>query len=94
MRQKVAVIGLGFVGLTLASFIGSMNIQVTGVEHDKEKIKNLRKGETHFFEPNLQHYLKKALKCCLNLATKIPNDIASFDFIFITDFSPSSFDFP
>jgi len=88
MKQKVTMIGLGFVGMTLASYLGSKNIPITGIDSDREKIRNLLKAKTNFYEPNLQRYLKKALKLSMNLKTEISDDITSFDFIFITVGTP------
>ena len=47
---KIAVIGLGFVGLSLASFLGTKNFTVTGIDYDKVKIEKLRTGKTYFFD--------------------------------------------
>ena len=60
--MKVGIIGLGFVGLSLATFLSSKNVQVTGIDTDKAKIQSIQKGIPPFYEPNLQHYLKNGLK--------------------------------
>ena len=38
MNYKVSVIGLGFVGLTLASFLSERGVKVIGVDIDENKI--------------------------------------------------------
>ena len=65
--MKVGIIGLGFVGLSLAVFLSSKNVQVTGIDTDKTKIQTIQKGITPFYEPNLQQYLEKAI----NIISKV-----------------------
>ena len=86
--MKVGIIGLGFVGLSLATFLSSKNVQVTGIDTDKTKIQTIQKGIPPFYEQNLQQYLKKAIKTGLKLKTEISNDVFSNDFIFITVSTP------
>ena len=86
--MKVGIIGLGFVGLSLAVFLSSKNAQVTGIDIDKTKIQTIQKGTPPFYEQNLQQYLKKAIKTGLKLKTEISNDVFSNDFIFVTVSTP------
>jgi len=86
--MKVGIIGLGFVGLSLAVFLSSKNVKVTGIDTDTTKIQTIQKGIPHFYEPTLQHYLKKAIKTGLKLKTKISSDVFSNDLIFLTVGTP------
>ena len=86
--MKVGIIGLGFDGLSLATFLSSKNVQVTGIDTDKTKIQTIKKGIAPFYEPSLQQYLKKAIKTGLKLKTEIPSDVFSNDLIFITVSTP------
>ena len=86
--MKVGIIGLGFVGLSLAVFLSSKNVQVTGIDTDKTKIQTIKKGIAPFYEPSLQQYLKKSIKTGLKLKTEIPSDVFSNDLIFITVSTP------
>ena len=49
--MKVGIIGLGFVGLSLATFLSSKNVQVTGIDTDKAKIQSIQKGIQPFVLP-------------------------------------------
>jgi UDPglucose 6-dehydrogenase len=62
VKAKVSVIGLGFVGLSIALTNSKKNIPTIGVDIDKSKIENLKKGIPDFFEPKLQDYLDGSLK--------------------------------
>ena len=85
--MKIAVIGLGFVGLTLSSVLASKGIITVGIDLDKEKYSKIAKGTPTFFEPNLKKILKKALKKNLLITDKL-SSINNCDFIFITVGTP------
>ena len=87
MKQKVTIIGLGFVGLSFAAFLGSKNISVIGVDSNKKKIECLREGAPDFYEPKLAYYLKKGIKN-ITFTSKIDEITLQSDFIFITVGTP------
>ncbi len=53
----VAVYGLGFVGLTLASVLANAGLMVVGVDTNPEVVKKLRQGKPTFFENGLESML-------------------------------------
>jgi len=59
--QKVAVTGLGFVGLPLAATLADVGFQVTGVDVSEKVLKSLRSGKSHFKEEGLQSLLDRVL---------------------------------
>ena len=85
--MKIAVIGLGFVGLTLSSVLASKGITTLGIDLDKEKCSKIVKGIPTFFEPELKKTLKKALMKNLLITDKV-SSINNCDFIFITVGTP------
>ena len=56
--QTVAVVGLGFVGLTLAVTLADAGISVIGLESDPDILAALQRGEAHFYETGLDPLLK------------------------------------
>ena len=60
--MKVAIIGLGFVGLSFAVVLGQKNFPVLGIDIDQEKILKIKKNIAPFFEPKLNNYLRNAQK--------------------------------
>ena len=60
--KKVCVMGLGFVGLTLAVTLADIGFDVYGVEIREDVVKQLKKGKPHFFEPGLEGRLKSLIK--------------------------------
>ena len=61
-KPKISVIGLGFVGLSIALTNGKKGFHTIGVDIDKNKIKNLQKGIPPFFEPQIQSLLGEVIK--------------------------------
>jgi UDPglucose 6-dehydrogenase len=58
---KVAVIGLGYVGLTTSVGLASLGHSVTGVDIDENRVEALRTGKAPFFEYNLEDLLSAQL---------------------------------
>jgi UDPglucose 6-dehydrogenase len=88
-KPKISVMGLGFVGLTLAVVNADKGFSTVGIDIDKEKIKKLQKGETTFYEPNLKKMLKKNLNNELIL-TDQAKEIIKTDITFLTVGTPST----
>ncbi len=84
---KITIIGLGYVGLSLAAFLGT-KVNVVGVDSNDEKIRSLTKGRSYFYEPNLDHYLKRSIKKGLEFECDITDKSLSSDFIFVTVGTP------
>ncbi len=59
--MKIGVIGLGFVGLTLAVALASKDYNVIGVDIDVEKVKTIRAGKSPFYERDLDILLPKVI---------------------------------
>ena len=85
--MKIAVIGLGFVGLALSSVLASRGITTIGIDSDRKKCSKIAKCMPTFFEPNLEKTLKKALKEKLIITDKL-SSINNCDFIFVTVGTP------
>lgn len=77
--RHVCILGLGFVGLTLATVMADVGFQVTGVEIRDELIDLIASGNAHFFEPGLSLRLKKVVASKhLQVQKKLqPNDAST-----------------
>ncbi|CAA0128235.1 UDP-glucose 6-dehydrogenase [Mycolicibacterium vanbaalenii] len=51
--MKIAVLGMGYLGVTHAACMASLGHEVLGVDIDDEKLAKLSSGEVPFFEPGL-----------------------------------------
>jgi UDP-N-acetyl-D-mannosaminuronic acid dehydrogenase len=60
--RNVCIVGLGYVGLTLAVAMADSGFNVFGVEVQKSVLDTLSKGEPHFFEPRLKDKLSRVIR--------------------------------
>ena len=66
--MKIAIIGLGFVGLSLTSVLASKGYDVVGIDVDKAKCEKIVDGISPFYEPDLDRILKRGLKMKLKIS--------------------------
>ena len=69
--MKVAVIGLGYVGLVQAACFAKLGHTVLGIDLDVQKIASLQNGMLPFFEPGLEDVLRESVQrfsCTQSLA--------------------------
>jgi UDP-N-acetyl-D-mannosaminuronic acid dehydrogenase len=59
--RHVCILGLGYVGLTLATAMAGVGFRVTGVEIREDVVEGLRLRRPHFHEPGLADQLSRAL---------------------------------
>ncbi len=73
--QQVCILGLGYVGLTLAVVMADMGFRVLGVEVREVVIDALEKGKAHFHEPGLDDRLQRVIRTGhFRFTCKIPLD--------------------
>jgi len=89
--MKIGIIGLGFVGLSFASVLGSKKY-VLGFDTDKAKLLSIRNGIPPFYEPELEENLKKALKKNLRIVDSLTDIVTKCKIIFITIGTPQQND--
>ena len=59
--NRVAVIGLGYVGLPLAATIAGRGIRVGGVDLREKVVSRINEGRAHFIEPDLDTIVRSAV---------------------------------
>ena len=70
--ERVCIVGLGRVGLTLAVTLANVGLQVVGVEREGSLVARLREGRPHFFEEGLEALLRRQLGRNLEIAGQFP----------------------
>ena len=60
--KNICVMGLGYVGLTLATAMADVGFNVYGIEIRDEVLDGLKNGIPHFYEPGLTEHLKRFSK--------------------------------
>ena len=63
-KAVVGVLGLGRVGLPLASVFASKGFSSLGFDTDLNRVDSIKKGVCPFFDPILQENLEKSRKKC------------------------------
>lgn len=61
-KNKISVIGLGFVGLSLVTANAKKGFDTIGVDIDSKKIERLKACKVDFFEPDMEAMLKESMK--------------------------------
>lgn len=59
--SKVCVMGLGYIGLPVASMLASRGHEVTGFDVNPEVVSSINQGRAHFYEPDLQMLMTAAV---------------------------------
>jgi UDP-N-acetyl-D-mannosaminuronic acid dehydrogenase len=59
--NTVCVVGLGYIGLPVASMLASRGHQVIGFDINERAVASVNNGQAHFFEPDLDMLLKAAV---------------------------------
>ena len=86
--MRIGVIGLGFVGLSLASVLGAKNYRVMGFDSDRTKSFKIKNGNPPFYEPKLEDTMRLALKKGFTIEDNISLIVDNCKLIFITVGTP------
>ncbi|MCS7016587.1 MAG: UDP-glucose/GDP-mannose dehydrogenase family protein [Gemmatales bacterium] len=82
--MRVAVIGMGYVGLVTASCLAESGNDVTGMDIDEARVARLRQGEVPIYEPGLEELVKHNLREeRLRFTTNLAEAIRQAEVIFI-----------
>lgn len=91
--MKVAILGLGYVGLTGAACLLKEGRTVVGIDVSQSKVDDLNKGLCPIFEPGLQELLSEGIKQGrFKVATAIGNLLEDCDIAMICVGTPSAAD--
>ena len=86
--MKIGIIGLGFVGLTLTSFLGSKGHKIIAIDSDESKLKKISSGKIPFYEQGLEKLLKKSLKHNISFSLDVNDAVNNCKIIFVTVGTP------
>jgi len=60
-KQKVCVIGLGYIGLPTAALLATNGYEVVGVDVSKHAVETINQGQIHIVEPDLDAFVRAAV---------------------------------
>jgi UDP-N-acetyl-D-mannosaminuronic acid dehydrogenase len=75
MKEKVCIMGLGYIGLPTAALLATKGYHVHGVDIKPEVVETINKGQIHIVEPELDAFVKSAVQSG-NLKASIKPDFA------------------
>lgn len=87
--MKIAVIGVGYVGLVQGTVLADFGLNVCCMDQNKEKIDLLKRGAVPIYEPGLQELCEKNVKAGrLRFSTDIKQTIEEAEVVFIAVGTP------
>ncbi len=87
--MNIAIVGSGYVGLVTGSCFAEIGANVTCIDIDENKIKNLKLGNIPIYEPGLEAMIKRNVEAKrLNFSTDLASIIDHTDIIFIAVGTP------
>jgi UDPglucose 6-dehydrogenase len=88
--MKIAVIGMGYVGLVTGACLADMGHKVVGVDKDEDKIDQLSNGKAIIYEVGLQDLLERNLGSNLSFTIHTEKAVPAYEVIFITVGTPQA----
>ncbi|HEX7095779.1 MAG TPA: UDP-glucose/GDP-mannose dehydrogenase family protein [Acidimicrobiales bacterium] len=83
-RQRIAVVGSGYVGTVVASCFADVGHSVVGLEQDADKVRLLASGRLPFHEPGLEPLLQSGLsRGSLRFTSDVRDAVTGSDVIFL-----------
>ncbi len=91
--MKIAIFGLGYVGITSAACLATEGHEIIGVDVNEEKIATINAGRSPIKEPGVEEFIEAAVRAGKLLATKDPSShIDTCDLAFVCVGTPSGSD--
>src|SRR3990167_6258065 len=88
--MRVAMIGIGYVGLVSGACFSEFGVEVVGVDKDAAKIAALREGRMPIYEPGLEDLVANNVKAGrLSFSTDLAGAVSGADAVFIAVGTPS-----
>lgn len=77
-RQKIVVVGLGYIGLPTASMLATKGHQVLGVDVNETAVNTINSGKIHIVEPDLDILVRSAVNSGNLKASLVPEEADTF----------------
>jgi len=78
LRQKIVVMGLGYIGLPTASMLATKGHQIVGVDINQNTVDTINQGNIHIVEPDLDILVKTAVGSGNLRASNCPEEADTF----------------
>lgn len=89
--MKIAILGLGYVGLTAAGCLTKQGHEVLGIDVSDEKVGLINSGACPITEPGLEQLISRAREIgLLNCTTDVPSNVGDCDIALVCVGTPSA----
>lgn len=89
-KQKIVVMGLGYIGLPTASMLATKGHQVLGVDVNEDTVNTINAGKIHIVEPDLDILVRSAVNSGNLTASILPEKADTFILAVPTPFKNGS----
>ena len=89
-KQKIVVMGLGYIGLPTASMLATKGHQVLGVDINEAAVNTINAGKIHIVEPDLDILVRSAVNSGNLKASLVPEEAFTFILAVPTPFKNGS----
>ena len=72
--QRVGIVGMGYVGLTLAAALADKGFEVHGVDVQPAVLESLQAGKPHIFEPGVEEIFAEYIGKRIFIGTELPEE--------------------
>ncbi|MDR0267488.1 nucleotide sugar dehydrogenase [Paenibacillus sp.] len=76
-QKEICMIGLGYVGITLAGAFLRKGARVSGVEIRESVCESLKRGQIHLQEPGLEEIVRETVGKTFNVSTQMPEKLST-----------------
>lgn len=91
--KQITVVGVGYVGIVTAACFSDLGNKVVGLDIDKEKIADLKRGEMPIYEPGLRGLVQRNVEADrITFTTSYKEALEGSEFVFICVATPSGVD--
>lgn len=90
IKQKIVVMGLGYIGLPTASMLATKGHQVLGVDVNEAAVNTINAGKIHIVEPDLDILVRSAVNSGNLKASLVPEEADTFILAVPTPFKNGS----
>ena len=73
--QKIGVVGMGYVGLTLTAALARAGHEVHGVDAKPAVRESLLRGRPHIFEPGVEEVFAESVGTSIFIGTELPREL-------------------
>lgn len=87
-REKIVVVGLGYIGLPTASLLATKGFPVVGVDVNPRVVDTINAGQIHIVEPDLDILVRSAVNSGMLRAASEPEEADVFILAVPTPFRP------